>query len=243
MAGLAIIGALGGAAYYLNSYTTQDLVPTNEKVPNLAQTGMLKDLMSTGIVLGTIKPYYAAFTDLNEAWKPHSPPDQTPTSDLNKFFTNYGQNLAYEQSNAPAFFFKTPIAQIPLATAEQSSPNIMINDTWSTPPQSSSLGYHPRVYQEYTNQNLYNRTIKNRFTTSGYNTAAGMPTESEVHVDPPDAGPISIEFNPWGPGGLLQNLFNNGLASRTGQKNTDLSSVIGFPQGPLFRIDNDNFLN
>lgn len=229
MALIAALGGLSGLAYYLNQYNVDGETPENEKVPLLYRSGMLKDLMSTGIVNATIRPFYLAFTDLNEAFKPHSAPFQTPTHDLGLILEQYDRNLAYEQSYAPAFFFKTPISQISLSTAEQSNPNVIVPDKWSQPPGAKSLGYHPRAYYEYHNQELYDKTYKNRFTTTGYNTDAGMPTETEVHHVPPDAGPINIEFNPWGPGGLLQNLFNNGLQARTLTQGADLSTIIGPP--------------
>jgi len=229
MAVALLAGGLGGLAYIFSTYPTEEDASANTKVPNLLQTGMLKDFNSTGIVLGTIRPFYLAFTELNEAFKPHSAPSQKGTYSLSETFADYGRNQSYEMAHAPDFFFKSPIAQISLATAQQSNPNVIVPDSWSAPPGAQALGHHPRAYQEYKNEALFNETQKNRFTTSGYNTDGGMPTETDVRHDPPDAGVISTEYNPWGPGGLLQNLFNNGLAQRTKKNGTNLSTILGPP--------------
>ncbi len=229
MALLAGLGVLGAAAYYLTNYQVMDLDPGEKRVPTVLQTPLSTEFLKSGIVIGTLRPFYATVTSLNEAWKPYSAPEQTPTNNVGDVFHNFAVNIGYEESNAPAFFFKNPMAQISLASSEQSNPNLMLPVGWDTPKHSSGLGNYPRAYKEYENQDLFQETHSGRWTSYGYNTDAGMPTETEVHHVPPDAGSIVADYNPWGPGGLLQNLFANGLASRTKQKGTNLSTIIGPP--------------
>lgn len=232
MASLIILGGLGGAAYWLTQYEPDQVTTPDNKINNEMYTPMLKDFQETGMVLSVSKPRDIMFSSLNEAYKPLSGPDQTPTRHVSDVFRSMAESLGLLESTGVPFFFKSPIAQISLATNEQSSPNVFQLTSWSANKGTDSLLNFPRPFFEFNNQTLYDNTIKNRWTTLGVNTDAGMPTETEGTVVLPDAGVISSEQNPWGPGGAMQRIFQNRLASRTHQKGTNLSSIAGPPRVP-----------
>lgn len=180
----------------------------------------MRDMVDTGVVWGIQRPTMLNVTNLNEAWKPYSAPSQKPSRSLYGFFETESEKSAYLGQYAHPFYFMRN-GEIPLATPEQSNPNVEIpcrGQSIKGDP-TNSLANYPRVYADIS-CNGPTPHIFSKSESRVWN--AGQPTESEV-VTVPREGQVNREFNPWGPGGVLQRIFNTRNERETRRKGVDRS--------------------
>jgi hypothetical protein len=225
---LILIG-LFGVAYYLGSEEKKEqseLFPGGDRrdfgTKDMSMKGMdhmyMRDFHDAGIFWGIERPTLLNVTNLNEAWKPYSAPSQKETRSLYELYKNESQKSAYLGEYAHPFYFMRD-GEIPLATPEQSNPNVELPCRYTSfkGDPNQSLTYYPRVYYDYScgqdNPHIF---------SSGNNRVwnAGQPTESEV-LTVPREGMVNREFNPWGPGGVLQRIFNARNERITQRKGVD----------------------
>lgn len=161
----------------------------------------LKNKQEAGIFWGTQRTQLLNVTNLNDAWKPRGAPAQKPTRSMFEFLTGVSETDSYLEKYGREFYFlRDP--EIPLANAEQSNPNVEVPSQFSSirgDPGNTLLNY-PRVYVDYHGKNPH------LFSNNPKTWNAGEPTEWEEQLVPQE-GQVNREFNPWGPGGVLQSLF------------------------------------
>jgi hypothetical protein len=238
---IVVIGGIGVVGYLCtqDKYMEEKRGPpkdgvrdfgTRETNFNGLKHTFFRDMHDTGIAWGIQRPTMLNVTDLNEAWKPYSAPDQTPSRSLFDLFKNEADKSAYLGKFAHPFYFMRD-GEIPLSTAEQSQPNVeTISKTQSFKGDpNSSLCYYPRVYVDYHNGN--NPHIYSTSERRVWN--AGQPTESEVLYVPRE-GQVNREFNPWGPGGVLQRIFNTRNERETRRKGVDRATRTVPPPSTYF---------
>lgn len=187
----------------------------------------LSDMAEMGMTYGMEKPSNLNLTNLNEAWKPWSAPDQKPTYSIPEFYENQAEKNAWlEAKGYPFYFWKD--GEIPLATNQQSNPNIEL-------PGKESIRGDP-------NASLYNNYLR-AYIDGGYDSnppfstasdrllGAGEPEEEEVQFVP-EEGKLNRDANPWGPDGVLQNIYNGYTSRQTkkyGPDQTHIISQVGVP--------------
>jgi hypothetical protein len=179
----------------------------------------MRDFHDAGIFWGMNRPQMLNMTNLNDAWKPYSAPQQKSTRSLFQIYKNEAEKEAYLGQYAHPFYFMKD-GEIPLASAEQSNPNVEIpckgqsirGDT------GNSLAFYPRAYADLSQCDGNTPHIFSKKGERIWN--AGQPTEEEeVYV--PREGQVNREFNPWGPGGVLQRLFSTRNERETRRKGVD----------------------
>lgn len=182
----------------------RDFGTNQTSLPGMKHTYM-RDMHDAGINYAQFKPTMLSVTNLNEAWKPYSAPDQKETRSLFEFYQNQAEKNAYLGEYAHPFYFMRN-GEIPLATSEQSNPSVELPCRYSSfkGDPNQSLTHYPRVYYDIgcggPTPHIFSEA-RNKVWN------AGQPTESEV-VHVPREGQVNREFNPWGPGGVLQRIFN-----------------------------------
>lgn len=191
----------------------------------------MRDMHDAGISYSQFKPSMLNVTNLNEAWKPYSPPDQKETRSLFEFYQTQAKKNAYLGEYAHQFYFMRD-GEIPLASAEQSNPNVELPCRFSSfrGDPNNSLTHYPRAYYDIScggpTPHIFSEA-KNRVWN------AGQPTESEV-VNVPREGQVNREFNPWGPGGVLQRIFNTRNERETRRKGVDRATRAVPPPSTYF---------
>jgi hypothetical protein len=191
----------------------------------------LRDFHDAGIHWGINRPTLLNVTNLNEAWKPYSAPSQTETRSLFELYKNESDKSAYLGEYAHPFYFMKN-GEIPLATPEQSNPNVELPCRYTSfkGDPGGSLMHYPRVYYDYScgvdNPHIFSENSKRVWN-------AGQPTESEV-VHVPREGMVNREFNPWGPGGVLQRIFNVRNERETRRRGVDLARRAVPPPSTYF---------
>lgn len=182
-----------------------------------------QELSETGISYSTFRPTNLNQANLNEAWKPISPPYNGHTRSVKKIFDEEANRYATVETYAHKFFYKPADGEIPYGTNQQSNPNVMLITTRSSfrNDPDNSLQKYPRTYYEYhdgNNPHLFADQY-------GRNKWQGEPTEFEEQYVPGDNWFKAIA-NPFAPGGWLQQLF--------GQKNAQDTIIRGANRGRIF---------
>lgn len=180
----------------------------------------LFDLNEAGMVYGIEKPKLLNVTNLNEAYKPWSAPDQKPVRSIPEFMANQAISQAYLEATGHAFYFNKN-GEIPLASAQQSNPNVEIpgGESIRWDPEAS-LSTYPRVYVSSGEEV--------RKPTSEYEDhflQAFQPTEMEMRRVQ-DEGRLNRDHNPWGPGGHYQRIFNSNHEEETRRRGVDRSTIL-----------------
>jgi len=184
------------------------------------------NLSEMGIQYNAIKPQALNATNLNNAYLPFSAPFQGSTRSMPSVYQSLSDNIGIVQAYGNAFYINT-MGEIPLISAQQANPNVEIPTVNSFPGDpNASLVNFPRVMVDAKGpmaQYAY------PFTSAQVAVASGEPTESEV-IQVPATGKLNREYNPWGPGGAVQNLYGIIESNRTRRFGTDLSNVITPPR-------------
>lgn len=229
MAIVLVLGGLAAAGYVLttpnDSPDQRDFGTNNPKYRDIRAMN-LRDIQDTGISTGTLKTSNLNVTNLNEAWKPRSAPPQKETRSLSEVYGNQADIQAYLAEYAHKFYFMKN-GEIQLGSSQQNNQNIEIpmpNSSIRGDP-GNSLTHYPRVYADYHGDGNNPHLFSNNPNTWN----AGEPEEwSELWV--PKEGQVNREWNPWGPGGVLQRLFNTRNERETRARGVDRSTVIAPPQ-------------
>ncbi len=180
-----------------------------------------KELGETGISYSTFRPTNLNQANLNEAWKPISPPWNGFTRSVSRVFQEMADRYALVEAYAHRFFYKHADGEIPYGSNQQSNPSVSLLSSSRLPKSLRSLLDYPRTYFDYTNGNNPNPFAgpKNR------NKWNGEPTEfEEMHV--PSDNWFKSLANPFGPGGWMQQLF--------GQRNHQDTQIRGANRGRVF---------
>lgn len=183
----------------------------------------VRDMSDAGVYWGAVKPQLLNMTNLNESWKPRSAPRQEPTRDVTAIMRDQASQASYLMQYGPQFWFMKK-GEMPLATAEQSNPNVEIPNYGESirGDRHNLLAHYPRVYAEGGNPNI--------FTGDPGTLAAGEPTEDEER-EVPFEGAQNYHFNPFGPGGVFQRLMASENERRGRRRRTDQAVVARPPVG------------
>lgn len=214
--------ALGGA--YLTDYKTRG--PTEFEMNAHAQySSELADKYQVGIATGTIRNTGLGIAELNAAFVPRTAPRQQPTYDVTDIYKDQANTGTYYRINGVPFFFRNG-GEISLTSALQSNPNVEIpsNESSIWNDERQTLLYYPRVYtDQYKNERGFWRYANEPGTMN-----AGEPTEWEEKWVPTE-GLIGYLFNPWGPGGDVQNIRTKNQEKLTRKNNCNRSNLMRPP--------------
>lgn len=186
----------------------------------------LRDIQDAGFLTGIERASNINIANVNEAYKPLSAPDQTPIRSLFTFCQNQAKRTALLAEYGHDFYFERN-GEIPLGTGEQQMLNVEVpgggsNSSIRGDP-GNSLSYYARVYRDYHGSNNPHLFSNNSKTWN-----AGEPEEwSQMFV--PREGQKREEWNPWGPGGVLQRVFTTRQERETRTKKVDRSRVLAPP--------------
>jgi len=245
---LLVLGVMGvlGATYLTRDYDNNGLVMDSNRENNTNGRNMktdvteykplapkfkrnMMDISETGILYGIEKSSTKNLTNLNDAYKPWSAPRQKPTYSMVDIFKDRAETQAYLEATGTPFYFNKNQGEMVLGTTQQSNPLIEIPGKMSIKgDRENSLAHYPRVYIDAGEE------IKKK-TSEPYDRMlnAGMPTESETKLVPME-GLLNREWNPWGPGGHLQTLFNRNHEKKSVKKGANQSNLMAPVLGSRF---------
>lgn len=189
-----------------------------DEAPKAASKAL--DFREAGMVYGLEKAQSLNVTNLNEDYKPYSAPPQESTYSMTDFLDEKAKNYAWLEANATPFYFSRD-GEIPLASTQQSNPNVEIpSKAGIRGDTKSSLGTYSRAY------------IDSGYDEKPPTSAAkdmllgqGEPETSEV-TNVPEEGRLNRDWNPWGPGGAVQTLYNKQHEYVTQQRGTNRSHIV-----------------
>jgi hypothetical protein len=223
---LLVVAGIIGASILLNQPTgTTDPDEKNSGFTtatdqNSEISEMMRDFNEMGISYSAIKVNNLNVTNLNDASLPFSGPYQKPTRSMRDIYSGMAQNIQLVEKFGTNFYLNE-MGMIPLASAEQSNPNVEIpteNSIMGDP--NMTLARFPRVMIDRTN------TKGNPYPyTNPMNSAGNMPTETEVKYVP-NTGKLNRLYNPWGPGGTVQKLASAAQESEVRLRGTNQSRII-----------------
>lgn len=185
-----------------------------------------RDLQEVGLFWGTQRQRITELINLNEVYKPRTAPLQKPTRNLNDIWEDQAETAAYLQKHGPQYHFLRD-GSIPLGQPQQSNPNVEIisHQVSFQHDPSYSLTCYPRAYVD----NCKGKTTNSIFSNDPLTTEAGEPTTfSVIHL--PKTGLLNFNFNPWGPGGAVQNLNAEKHAARTRHVGVMQAEMVRPPQ-------------
>lgn len=239
-----VLGAMGLYSVYLYYYTPkpdQYVQGVNQKGGTLQpkasnkpqDTGVSKsqperpkedrlalDFRESGYVYGIEKAQNLNITNLNEDFKPYSAPPQESTYSMTDFLNNKAKNYAYLEANATPFYFNRD-GEIPLSSTQQSNPNVEIPSKSSIRgDKRATLTTYDRVYidQGY-DQKTPNSSAVDKLL------GQGEPETYEV-INVPEEGKLNRDWNPYGPGGVQQDIYNRAHEWQTRKMGTNRSHII-----------------
>lgn len=239
-----VLGAMGLYSVYLYYYTpkpdqyvqgvnqkggtlqpavtdkSQDSGVTKSMNEDARKERIALDFRESGYVYGIEKAQNLNMTNLNEDFKPYSAPPQESTYSMTDFLDNKARNYAYLEANATPFYF-TRDGEIPLSSTQQSNPNVEIPSRASIRgDKRSTLATYDRVYiDEGYDQKMPDSRAVDRLL------GAGEPETLEV-VNVPEEGKLNRDWNPYGPGGVQQVLYNKRHEYETRKMGANRSHII-----------------
>ena len=181
---------------------------------------ILLDMAESGMTYGIERAQHLNLTNLNEAYKPYSAPPQKSSHSIAEFLNNQASKNAYLENNATPFYFWRD-GEIPLATTQQSNPNVEIPSRKSIKgDRFASLASYSRVY------------VDSGYDTAPPNSSArdkmlgqGEPETYEVpHV--PEEGKLNRDWNVYGPGGVNQVIYNQHHERLTRSRGANRSHIV-----------------
>lgn len=196
-------------------YYSPDVTKAKDDKPKYERNFI--DMNEAGMIYGMEKPSHLNMTNLNEAYKPWSGPMEQPTRSIPDFFSYQAQKNAYLEATGAPFYFHLD-GQVPLASNQQANPNVEI-------PPGSIRGDHTdfllRGYsRSYVDKGYDADRPFSEFRDGLMN--AGEPTTTMV-TKVPQQGKLNRDHNPWGNGGVYQNLGNREKESLTRNRGADQS--------------------
>lgn len=226
LATLGVLGALAGVGTVLvapqfRGPATQSSVPISEDFQ-----ANHRDFDEVGLSYGAQRTGYLNMTNLNEAWKPRTAPRQRSTNNISDVYRSEADSAAYLAQYAPPFYFQTQ-GEMPLSTPVQSNPSVEVPSCTSSirGDPSNSLLFYPRVYIDY----CHDPQNPHRFTYEyGTMNSSGFPSETEVPFVPME-GALNFNYNPYGPGGDLQRLYNREARQATRRHWVDRAKLLQPP--------------
>lgn len=178
------------------------------------------DFREAGMVYGIERAQSLNVTNLNEDYKPYSAPPQESTYSMTEFLDNKAKNYAWLEANATPFYFSRD-GEIPLASTQQSNPNVEIpSKAGIRGDTKSSLGTYSRAYID---SGYDDKTPSS--AAKDMMLGAGEPETYEV-TNVPEEGKLNRDWNPWGPGGVVQTLYNKQHEYVTQQRGTNRSHIV-----------------
>ena len=215
MAAVAFLGlaACGMAMYMLvNNPTGRVLQEQKPHVKNVEKSAShrmnLRDFTEFGMPLALWRTDNLNVTNLNNAWKPRSAPDQSPTRNLYDIFDASAERQSYLDKFGHLFYIRANDGQIPLTGAEGGSLTIQLPDgsrnstLWND--TKRVLPYNPLVYRDWLRWNPHIYAVGG---APVYNSNIGQPTEWETPTGEPHSSPVNENTNPLGPGGTFQSIY------------------------------------
>ncbi len=227
---LLLLGGLGAAGYYLTQNNTRDFTRDETSLVDKYQMNW-RDNMEAGLSLGTFRSQNLNMVKLNDAWKPRGPPSQKPTRNPNDVLRSKAEVDAYLEQNAYKWYF-IERGDIPLSSAQQSNPNVEIptdgvSIRWD---RGNSLAHYPRVYADCLGKS---NCLDHPFTGDPGTMGHGEPTEDEER-EVPEEGRLNFNWNPWGPGGVVQRVMAHKGERRTKRRMCNQSTVTRPPYGSYY---------
>lgn len=189
-----------------------------------------------GITYGTSKSTHLYSTNINEAFKPFGAPYQKSSRSVPEIMYREAQRSAMLNANGSGFWFSKD-GEIPLSSADQSSPNVEIpsrGQSFHGDP-NNSLAKYARVYADVSGTKKFNNPTP--FHHQRNNWHQGQPEVWEEKYVPREDF-IKEQANPWGPGGALQRLFGRKGGEESRKKGVKHDAVIRPPQTPFHQRRN-----
>lgn len=229
LAGLGALGLAYASKINVGQMESSVAVPSGEgqmnevtlyKDPEPKFARNFFDLTEAGMVYGIEKPTNLNVTNLNEAYKPWSAPSQAPTKNVLEFLGNQAISQAYLEAHATPFYFNKN-GEIPLASNQQSNPNVEIPGMESIKgDRDASLSFYPRAYVDSGEE------IRKPSAEYRDHFLQGMqPTEMEMDMPQPE-GRLNMDHNPWGPGGHHQRLFSRIHEEESRRRGIDRATIL-----------------
>lgn len=217
---------IGFAAWQMTSTYVRPLTQ-GEKDAIGAKESTHNDLSQAGINWGQQRTVDLHLTHLNSAFVPYSAPTQTPTQNLDEIFADQADRDVFLEVFQPSFYFRDNV-EMPLTSAAAGVYNVEIPgpDSIRYDP-NASLATHPRTYVDNYTMSQKPYYFTGEKGTMGASGAMEPVIWEETNVPP--TGQLNFDFNPYGPGGNVQNLMNNRNEVITRARGTNRSTVIGPP--------------
>lgn len=165
----------------------------------------LDEYEQNGYPIALQKVSNLTMTNINDAWKPYGPPRQMESKGLYDTYQEEARRNAYVKTYGIAPFINRHEMEIPIASAQQSNPNVSIPQADLTGTPLEPLMYYPRAWIDDENYDKGTAFADSDFRVWGSNM---MPSEwmpSDTHDD---EGRMSRFMNPWGLNGNYIRLFN-----------------------------------
>lgn len=219
-----ILGLLGFGAWKMTNDYIKPMTQ-GEKDASGAREYMHTDMALAGINWAQQRALDQHVTQLNSANVPYSAPTQKPTSNMNDILVDQADRNTFVQVYQPRFYFRDN-TEMPLTSAAAGVYNVEIPGKSSIlGDDTQSLSSFARAYIDFEGPRPYYFTGEQG--TMGADGASEPSVWEEVNV--PETGQMNYNFNPYGPGGVVQNLMNTGNEMVTRARGTNRSTIIGPP--------------
>lgn len=183
----------------------------------------IHDLSEMGMVYNMEKANMIDVTNLNEAYKPWSAPDQN-ASNVPDLMAKQAETDAYLEATASPFYFNKN-GEIFLGSATHDNLNVEIPSMSSIQhDHGATLATLPRVYIDSGTEQVA--------PTAEYSDGllnAGQPTEMEMLRVQREKGSVYEASNPWGPGGAYPRIFNPRQEQVSRARGVDRSTRMANP--------------
>lgn len=225
MAQVPILIVLGLTAAALTVDRTRESTK-GEKDASAKREQMFQEYSETGLFWGNQRVSDLHVTNLNSANKPYSAPRQKPTNDLSDIFMDQADRETFLEVYHPAFFFRdnTEMPYTSAAAGVYSGVEVPGTNSIKGDPMAT-LNRLPRTYIDYHGEKPYYFTGEDG--TMGAIGASEPTIWEEVNV--PETGQLNFDMNPYGPGGVSQDIMNFKNTNITKKRGTNRSTIIGPP--------------
>jgi len=163
------------------------------------------DLREGAVPISLIRSKFASYGNIPGSFDPYLKPPTNSTQNLNEIFKNVNANIAHTAAEQALYLVRPVLGGVPISNAEQSVSIVQLptRTSYFVPDINREINNYPLTYFDYS---TYDTSELLPYMNSGM--AASGASSELLKANTPVNNPFKTYENPWGPGGVLLDLWN-----------------------------------
>ena len=183
------------------------------------------DIREGALPMSLIRSKFAGYGNIPGSFYPYAVPPTNSTQNLNEIFKNANANIANTATKEALYLVRPVLGGVPLSNAEQAISIVQLptRSSYFAPDVDREINNYPLTYFDYATFD----TSELIPMMSPSMSASGASSEI-LKANVPVNNPFTTYENPWGPGGVLLDLWNTARQYLYGTSDGSLPQPIIF---------------